>query len=282
MKLFFKLVLPIISLRPISRMWGRIVRLRRPRFLVKRAILRYKKHYGIDMDEYMGEPGDYKSLCDFFVRKLDPEKRRLTVDENAIVSPADGRLSLVETIYEDKAMQVKGKTYPVSQLIGESVDFSKGWHVATIYLAPANYHRYHYPLSGKVTRYLHTGARLYPVNDVGLNFVDRLFVRNERIVMELFPNQNNNEMPCYIVPVGATFVGSIKMEFIEGVAPPAPGKKPKRHQWTAVDKEVKQLEEMGRFEMGSTIVMVIPKTLAEPVESAVGKPVRVGQAIFKF
>jgi phosphatidylserine decarboxylase len=269
-----KIFLSILSLRPFSRIWGQIVRLRRPRFLVKKIIARYQDAYRIDMTGYQGEPDDYKSLCDFFIRPLDPKTRPLVPVENAIVSPADGVLTSVETVYQDQAAQVKGKTYAISELIGQSIDFSQGWHVAVIYLSPSNYHRYHYPVGGTVERYLHTGARLFPVNAMGLNHIDRLFVRNERIITDIRTEINGTPMSCYVVAVGATFVGSIKMEFIN--------KRQKRHRWIPVNLEVNQVDEMGRFEMGSTIVMVLPEKMAAPIAETIGQPVRVGQPVFLF
>lgn len=274
MNILLSIALAIISLPFLSRIWGRIHKMKHPRFLVKRIIKLFHKNYQINMEEYEGEVEDYNSLCSFFTRRLDPTKRPLKPVENVIVSPADGRLTEVQTIYTDEATQVKGKTYRVSEMIGENIDFSKGWHVAVIYLSPSNYHRYHYPLTGKITRYLHTGARLYPVNNVGLNMIDRLFVQNERIVTEIRIQDDDRTQSCYIVAVGATFVGSIKMEFIT--------ERKKRHQWIPVNLDVRQLDEMGRFEIGSTIVMVIPKEFAEPIEGKRGESVNVGDPIFSL
>jgi phosphatidylserine decarboxylase len=270
MKFLVKLILSILSLRVFSRIWGRIARLRHPRFISKKLVELYWQSYHIDMDEYAGQVEDYKSLCDFFVRHLDPEKRPLIPDNNAIVSPADGILTNVETIYHDQAAQVKGKTYRISSLICDNIDFSEGWHVAVVYLAPFNYHRYHYPFTGNIKRYIHTGRRLFPVNPMGIHHIERLFVRNERIVTQF----ECNGLPCYAAAVGATFVGSIKMEFIKT--------RKKRHQWIPLDLEVNQLEEMGRFEMGSTIVLVFPQKMAEPIPGVIGQPVKVGQPIFSL
>ncbi len=270
MKLLLKTGLRILSLRPFSRLWGKIVRLRHPRFLVKRAIDAYCRAYNIEMTGYQGETTDYRSLSDFFVRPLDPSHRPLIPDSDSIVSPCDSVFSSLQTVYEDQATQVKGKTYAISQLIGESIDFSTGWYVAVLYLAPFNYHRYHFPVSGKIERYLHTGRRLFPVNPMGLDNIDRLFVRNERIVT-LLKDQATGE-PVFVIPVGATFVGSIKMEFIR--------QRKKRHCWHPVEEEVTQLQEMGRFDMGSTIVMVFPEKMATPVPGILGKPVTTGQPIF--
>lgn len=270
-KFFISLFLPVISLPVFSRIWGRIARLRHPRFLVKKIIKRYQRAYNISMDEYEGEVEDYRSLSDFFVRRLDPGKRPLVRQEIAVVSPADGILTDVETIFNDQATQVKGKTYKISQLLHETIDFSLGWHVAVIYLAPFNYHRYHYPISGNIKRYFHSSGRLFPVNQVGVNRVNRLFVRNERIITEIV----NRQMSCYMAAIGACFVGGIKMEFISA------SNRKKRNQWVPVNREVRQLEEMGKFEMGSTIVLVIPQSKAEPLDNVIGQPVKVGQPIFK-
>ena len=272
MKFFISLFLPLISLPVFSRIWGRIVRLRHPSFLVKGIIKRYQRAYNISMDEYEGEVEDYRSLSDFFVRRLDPVKRPLVRQENTVASPADGILTDVETIFNDQATQVKGKTYQVSQLLHETIDFSRGWHVAVIYLAPCNYHRYHYPVTGNIKRYFHSSGRLFPVNRVGVNRVNRLFVRNERIITEMV----NRQMSFYIAAIGACFVGGIKMEFISG------SNRKKRDQWLSINHEVRQLEEMGRFEMGSTIVLVIPKSMAEPLHNIIGEPIKVGQPIFKI
>lgn len=274
MKILLKTALSVISLRVFSRLYGRLVRMRHPRFLIKPLIRLFKESYSIDMDNYKGEIDDYRSLSDFFVRPLDPEKRRLNSDENAIVSPADGKLTDIQTIHSDSAAQVKGKTYSVSQMTGCALDFSSGWHVAVVYLSPSNYHRFHYPVSGTVTRYLHTGPRLYPVNDIGLNHVDRLFIQNERIVTEMKVGQYT----CYFIAVGATFVGSIKMEFIDDNK----NNRKRRHRWIDVNRAVQQVQEMGRFEMGSTIVMVVPKQMAAPIPSSAGQTIETGQSIFRL
>lgn len=273
MKKLTPLLLSFLSLPVFSRIWGKITRLRRPRFLIKRFIRWYQKKYDIDMTDFKGEIEDFQCLVDFFTRQLDPVNRPLVPNENVVVSPADGILSGMETIFEDRATQVKGRYYTISELLNEDIDFADGWHVATIYLSPSNYHRYHYPLAGNIKRFFHTAGRLFPVNHLGLNYINGLFVRNERIITQIM----KNNMPCYIVAVGATFVGSIQMEFI-------PGEKKKiKDRWEIVNLDIRQLEEMGCFEMGSTIVMVLPRKMAEPIDridSVIGKPVRVGQALF--
>lgn len=263
-----RIFLSLISFPFFSRLWGHIAKIKHPGFLVKKIIHFYQTHYNINMNEYIGNLEDYACLSDFFIRHLDTEKRPLLPKNNAIVSPADGTLINIEKIYEDKATQVKGKFYSITQLIKEKVDFSKGWFVATIYLSPSDYHRFHYPLSGELKAFCHSTGSLFPVNSKGMNLIDKLFVRNERIISK-FEKQG---LLLYMVSVGATNVGSIKMEFIS--------KLKRDNKWKQVKKSVKQLDEMGRFEMGSTIILLCPNELVEPSKKTNNQKILVGEPIF--
>jgi phosphatidylserine decarboxylase len=269
--LFSSLVLACISLPRLSRLWGKLMRLRRPRFLAKKMILNFKSHYRIEMDEYRGSPLDYKSLADFFVRPFDPGKKALPIDENFFLSPADGKISELELIHVDRASQVKGWTYPLSLLLGEEIDFAQGWHLATIYLSPSNYHRFHYPIAASVSGSFHGGSRLFPVNHFSVNRVKRLYIKNERVVTR-FDLSNNR---FYLVAVGATFVGSMAMEYLPAGLTPL-------GEWQALAVPVKQMDEMGRFNMGSTIILAIPAGCVEKVLAEKGKAVRVGDRLFKI
>lgn len=229
----------------------------------------------IDMTEYKGIPEDYATLSEFFIRPLDPVNRSLRETPECLVSPSDGVFSSLETVYRDEVTQVKGVTYSLSDFLKRELDFSSGYHVAVIYLSPANYHRYHYPLKGRVDGYCHAHGRLYPVNRLGLDHIKGLFIRNERIITEMThtpASTGGSPFKWYMTAVGATNVGSIKMEFIQD-SPPL-------DVWISCGKEAGQLQEMGRFEMGSTIVMVVPASLARPIPERVGKPIRVGEPIF--
>lgn len=260
----------VLSLPVFSRLYGRLTRIKHPRFLVRRVIRLFQSVYKVDMHTYQGEVEDYNCLVDFFIRPLDPNTRPLTPSLDHIVSPADGVLQTLETVSQDQATQVKGKYYPISELLLESIDFADEWHVAVIYLSPSDYHRFHYPASGTLQSFCHAGTRLYPVNAMGLSLVDRLFVRNERVSLKF--NVAGHSM--YAVAVGATFVGSIKINDIDL------SKKDGLWKELANEKPIQQVAEMGRFEMGSTIVMVIPKKLAQPLHDKLGKKLAVGEPIF--
>jgi phosphatidylserine decarboxylase len=268
---FGRIALSCISWPSLSRLYGRLIRLHRPRFLVRAMIRRFQKHYQINMEEFQGPAADYHSLSEFFLRQFNPAKRPLTPNEGCFLSPADGRLSELELIAEDRATQVKGWAYPLSLLLGESVDFSQKWYQATIYLSPNDYHRFHYPVPGRINGYFFGGTRLFPVNNFSVNRVRRLYIHNERIVTR-FAFQNNR---FYLAAVGASFVGNIGMKYLSSGLPT-------KNKWQDLNIPVQQMAEMGYFAMGSTIIIVFPATLVETVVAEKGKPVRVGDPLFKI
>ena len=266
-----RLLLTCISLPALSRLWGRIMRLRRPRFISRRMIRNFQKHYRISMDGFKGTADDFASLSEFFLRPLDPAGRPLPIDTGSLLSPADGRLSELELVSDDHAVQVKGWTYPLSLLLGEAIDFSKQWHVATIYLSPGDYHRFHYPVSGRISGSFHGGTSLFPVNEFSVTRVKHLYIRNERVVTRIAFQGNL----LYMVAVGATFVGNIGMKHL-------PDGLPALSAWLDLDLPAQQMAEMGHFAMGSTIILVVPAERVESVLAEKGQGVRVGQPLFKI
>lgn len=270
MKTLIKYALYIISLPVISRMYGWLTKRENPKYIVKKVMEFFVRTYGINMEEFQGELSDYNSLSKIFVRKLDPEVRPLKKNKKFILSPADGILSRLEVVSDETALQIKGIKYNLSELVNFEIDFSEGWYVSTIYLSPKDYHRFHFPVSGRLKSFCHLQGRLFPVNSLGLNYIKELFLKNERIAVKIGIRDSN----LFFVAVGATFVGSIKMEFIE--------KYKRDNVWKPVDVEVSQLGEMGRFELGSTIVMLFPQKLAEPLIKGLNKKIKVGDKLFLF
>ncbi|MEN8154969.1 MAG: archaetidylserine decarboxylase [Acidobacteriota bacterium] len=269
MKFIFRPLLYIISFPVFSRIYGRLTKLKNPKFLIKKIIRGFIKTYSINMDEYEGNIEDYDSLADIFIRKLDPAKRVLKPDSGCILSPADGIVSSIEFVKRDKAIQVKGVEYNISEFLNNETDFSDGWYITTIYLSPSNYHRYHFPVEGIVKGYCHMRGHLYPVNSLGLNNIKGLFIKNERIVLKM----DTKDTEIYIAAVGATFVGSVKMEFIDNYR--------RDNKWKPLSLKVEQLREMGRFELGSTIIMATPEKLGKPAANITGNPIRTGDILFK-
>ena len=258
----------IISFPFLSRIWGKITKLEFPAILIQRAIRIYASHYEIDMKNFEGNLVDYDSLSEFFTRKIDTYVRPLKKDENAFLSPCDGVVSVLENIHADVATQVKGKTYLVSELVKKELPFEKGFWLATIYLSPRDYHRFHVPVDSTLSAHIHTGWRLFPVNSFGLNNIDKLFIRNERVVAK-FKAEN---FTYFYTAVGATFVGSIKMNFTEKFS----------DEWVKNDKKYSQNDELGMFEMGSTIVLLIPEEAVEKTTIAQGEKVRAGEPLFEL
>ena len=258
----------IISFPVLSRIWGRITKLESPALFVQKAIETYASHYEIEMKNFEGELDDYDSLCAFFTRKLDPSARPLKNDESAFLSPCDGVVSVLENIHADVATQVKGKTYLVSDLVKKELPFEKGFWLATIYLSPRDYHRFHVPVDSTLAAHIHTGWRLFPVNSFGLENIDKLFIRNERVVAK-FKAEN---FDYFYTAVGATFVGSIKMNFTERFS----------DEWVRNDVKYSQNDELGMFEMGSTIVLLVPEEAVEKPMIAQGEKIGVGEPLFEL
>jgi phosphatidylserine decarboxylase len=257
----------IISFPFLSRIWGRITKIERPAGLIKKVISFYRKHYGIDMSLYKGDLEDYSSLASFFVRPLDPAVRPLKTDTDSFLSPSDGKISVLEKVEANIATQVKGITFRITELLRKELDFSDGYRLITIYLSPRDYHRYHVPIDSTAVSYIQTGWRLYPVNTFSVGTVNNLFIKNERVCVKFRCKYGE----FFYVAVGATFVGSVKMDFYDN---PVEGK------WVTVDRKYRQNRELGMFEMGSTIVLAVPEKMVKEMKVKEGDTVQVGQPLF--
>ncbi|HNT28709.1 MAG TPA: archaetidylserine decarboxylase [bacterium] len=266
--LLIRTCLFFLSFPGLSRFYGRLVRIERPRWLVRWVIRLFARRYRISMNDFTGEFGDYASLSAFFTRPLDPAKRPMPADDRHILAPADSVLSVCETVRDDRATQVKGRQYRLTGLVGEPFDLSRGWRVAVFYLSPHDYHRFHLPMAATVIAARRDGGSLYPVNLLSVSNIPDLFIRNERVTLKC---ETAGEV-WYYVAVGATFVGAVST--VAGVIPTA-------GSWYPVGRELPQSAETGRFDMGSTIVTLIPVALAGEPLVAEGEKVRTGDRIWE-
>lgn len=223
-------------------------------FLITQII----KRYGVNMAEAQQEnPAAFKSFNAFFTRELKSGIRPITPDNKAVACPADGMVSQVGKITGVKVFQAKGKSFSVLDLLGGNVEraapFIDG-DFATIYLSPKDYHRLHMPLAGKLKEMVHIPGRLFSVNAATTRFVSGLFARNERVVA-IFDTEAG---PMGLVLVGAIFVSSIETVWHGVVTPPTTTSV---HSWQYGHKNItyQKGEEMGRFNMGSTIILLFPK-----------------------
>ncbi|MFZ9322312.1 MAG: archaetidylserine decarboxylase [Hylemonella sp.] len=238
-------------------------------------IRRFIRRYQVNMAE-AAEPdaASYASFNEFFTRALKNEARPLAPAR--FICPVDGAISQFGAIAQDQIFQAKGHSYSTSALLAGQDNLAQAFqdgHFATLYLAPKDYHRVHMPCAGSLKRMIHVPGELFSVNPVTARGVPGLFARNERVVC-LFDTDHG---PMALVLVGATIVGSMATVWHGVINPPRPGTV---REWTYAPGEVRlsQGEEMGRFLLGSTVVLLWPKTTLEfDPDWAPSRAVRVGE-----
>ena len=211
--------------------------------------------YGVNMTEAAEpDPAAYASFNAFFTRELKAGARPLA--QSALVCPVDGAISQFGAIQDGRIFQAKGHDYTATQLLGGDGALAAhfhGGHFATLYLSPKDYHRIHMPCAGKLLRMVHVPGALFSVNPATARGVPGLFARNERVVC-VFDGEHG---PWVLVLVGATIVGSMATVWHGVVNPPRPGSV---REWGYVDQDIRlaQGAEMGRFLLGSTVVLLLP------------------------
>lgn len=238
--------------------------------------------YRVDMSEALErDPTAYRSFNDFFTRALRPDARPVVMEPNRIACPADGTLSQAGDIEDGYLFQAKGHDYSLLELLGGDPEMSRLFEegsFATIYLSPRDYHRVHMPHTGKLRKMVHVPGRLFSVNDTTCRKVPRLFARNERVIA-LFDTDTG---PMAVILVGAIFVASIDTVWAGTVTPArqrvSSWDYPPKARAKAITLE--KGEEMGRFNMGSTVILLFGKDAVEWLEDFTpGAVVRMGQAI---
>ncbi len=231
--------------------------------------------YGVNMNE-AAEPDitTYATFNDFFTRALKPGARPIA--EAEYVCPVDGAISQLGPVTGDQVFQAKGHSYSTTALVGGDAALAAPYangDFATIYLSPKDYHRIHMPCDGRLVRMIHVPGDLFSVNPTTARGVPGLFARNERVVC-VFEGAHG---PFVMVLVGATIVGSMATVWHGIVNPPRPGTV---REWHYTDQSIHlaQGDEMGRFLLGSTVVMLFPpKTVAFTAQWAAERPVRMGE-----
>ncbi len=199
----------------------------------------------------------YASFNAFFTRELRAGIRPIATGEEVIVSPVDGAISQLGPIVEQSIVQAKGRSYTVEELLGGDKALAEQYQqgqFATIYLSPRDYHRIHMPIAGKLKSMRYVPGKLFSVNPRTARAVPRLFARNERVICVF----DTDFGEVTLVLVGAIFVGSMETVWAGQITPPY-GKS--IQNWTYEGDEALSFEkgqEMGRFNMGSTVVMLLP------------------------
>ena len=237
-------------------------------------IRRFIQRYGVDMGEAAeSDPAAYPSFNAFFTRALKPGLRPLARAD--WVCPVDGAISQFGRVEDGQIFQAKGHHYSATALVGGDATlaarFAHG-HFATLYLSPRDYHRIHMPAPGELRRMIHVPGALFSVNPATARGVPGLFARNERVVC-VFESPRG---PWVLVLVGATIVGSMATVWHGVVNPPRPGT---LREWTYPPGQhvLRQGEEMGRFLLGSTVVLLLPGPLGFDPGWQPGGAVRMGE-----
>ncbi len=262
----------------ISRLAGRLADYDQSPALKNRVIKWFIGRYGVDMSEAAeSDPEAYPSFNAFFTRALKPGIRPLAEGDKTLISPVDGAISQLGKVTGDRVFQAKSQSFSLSELLGGDEQTTKpfaGGEFSTIYLAPKDYHRIHMPIAGTLREMIHIPGKLFSVNPVTAENVPNLFARNERVVC-IFDTEAG---PMAMVLVGAMIVGSVETRW-DGVVVPS------GNQVTATRYEGEQAirfakgEEMGRFRLGSTVILVMPKgTVTWNSNQVAGKTVRMGEA----
>ena len=267
---------------PLSRLMGKLTHSQN-KIWKNLFIQQIIRHYGVNMAEALQENIDaYPCFNDFFTRELKADTRQFTQLSHGIACPADGAVSQAGDIKQGDIFQAKGKSFTTLELLGgdkqRAQQFENG-KFATIYLSPKDYHRLHMPLTGTLREMIHIPGRLFSVNGATADAVPRLFARNERVVA-IFDTEVG---AMALVLVGAIFVASIETVWHGEVTPPTASE---IRNWQYDVKNAPTLqrgEEMGRFNMGSTIIALFAKDAVNWEDNFVaGQKVELGQLIAKM
>ena len=247
---------------------------------LKNLLIRpFAAHFKVDMSE-AAEPelDNYPSFNAFFTRSLRDGVRPIDNSENTICCPADGAISQLGAITGGRIFQAKGKDFSSAELLGDAERarvFENG-QFATIYLSPRDYHRVHMPMAGELSAQTYIPGKLFSVNQVTAAKVERLFARNERLVCYF----DTDTGPMAMVLVGAMIVAGIETVWSGQVTPPS--RDPKTIDFKRAPGGVKLAkgEEMGRFMLGSTVILLFPENTIEWQEQyTANTPTRMGEAL---
>lgn len=276
----------ILPQHALSGLMYRLARVRwRP---LKDLLIRTLLHlYRIDMPEAaQPDPRAYAHFNAFFTRALRPDARPQDPDPKAVVSPVDGAISQIGTIEAGRLIQAKGRDFTVEELLGGNIERARsyaGGSFATLYLAPGDYHRIHMPLGGSLNWMRHVPGHLFSVNNATAALVPRLFARNERVICGFDTQAGEMAM----VLVGAIFVGGIETVWAGEVTPAKARPSASAPRSASADAQAEQRpvrlergEEMGRFNLGSTVILLFePGRVRWDERLRPGQKVRLGERL---
>lgn len=242
-------------------------------------IEQFIKHYQVNMDEAKhSESSQFENFNAFFTRELKQGARTICAEPYGIACPADGAISQLGIIDKNSIFQAKGEHYSVEKLLADSelaANYNNG-SFATIYLSPRDYHRVHMPVAAKLISMIYVPGELFSVNQTTAENVSSLFARNERLVCHF----DTEYGPMAMVLVGAMIVAGIETVWSGQVAPPTG--LPQKQSYSELPSEVllQRGEEMGRFKLGSTVILLFPENTIEwHATLKAGSPTIMGESI---
>lgn len=276
MKTVFVLVFRLLPKNLLSRVTGRLVSLHLPEPLKRMSLSWFQKRFKINMAEADKYIYEYACIGDLFTRKLKPGLRPIGPEP---VHPVDGRLTNVESVIEGQLHQVKGFSYSMVDLVRRPADLYTGATMLTYYLCPTDYHRVHSPVSGKIKSIHGIAGELWPVNDMSVSSVPRLFARNERVILDIETEKGT----VLLIMVGATNVGQMSLSC-------APEFRSNTGKHGAFRKNYEQGlaiqagQELGIFHMGSTVLVVWPQSFGAKIQELkkLLGPVKLGQSLRRY
>lgn len=264
----------------VSRLMGKVAAWRWPKSWRPRLWRAFGGFFGVDFAEIREPLDSFAALQDFFVRRLREGARPVDETPNILVSPCDGAWGAAGRVGEGRLLQVKGRPYGVGELLGideaEARRYEGGFF-ATLYLSPKDYHRFHTPCRVELPAATYLPGSLWPVNRAGVEGIARLFAVNERVVAFFDVAEPGYRGRLALVAVGATMVGKVKVTF-DDLETNRPGIGRQERSYRPA-KTFAKAEEWGRFEFGSTLVLVAEPGALELDIGEPGTPVRLGRPV---
>ncbi|KHD87926.1 MAG: phosphatidylserine decarboxylase [Bdellovibrio sp. ArHS] len=252
----------ILPKRRLSRWIGHLMHWEGPQWLMHLSIKAFARFYNINLEEAEMPYTSYKSIGDFFVRRLKPNLRPIA--STWAVHPADSRITQAYPIDGGTLIQAKGLSYKLDEFT-QDPECQKKWaggFFLTYYLCPTDYHRVHSPVEGNITNVRYMPGQLWPVNEWSTTNIPNLFSVNERVLVEIETDLG----PVGVVFVGATNVGHIVLSFDDKVRGNQKGPHIFTHKNYSPEIPVHKGSELGMFRMGSTVVMLYPPGFRQKFE----------------
>ncbi len=269
----------LLSFSFISRFVGVLTRIPLPKCVLYPIIRWFSKKYGINTDEYEEPREGFRTFNSFFTRTLKTGVRPLDNSPNAVISPVDARIDQFGHIESSTLIQAKGIEYSLQGLIpSERHRYFHDGEFITLYLSPSDYHRIHSPVDGLIEGFLHVPGRLFTVQESLVRVLPRLFERNERIITFIRTSRGM----VAVCKVGATNVGRISLSYENIFTNTAFRSKKERLYAESERKPVSRGQEIGIFNLGSTVVVLFEKGMITFSACTIGKKVTMGEKIGEY